>query len=550
MSVIMPTHRRADSLAKVLQALALQTLPATDFEVVVVMDGADAPTERLLEKSSYPFQLRWFVRPKQGAPAARNFGVRQAEGGVLVFLDDDVVPVPEVLACHLAHHELETRLVVLGALAIHPDSPEKFLAEATDFTRAILERCSAPGYRPRHTDLPDANISIKKQHLDQVGGWDESFTGFGGLDDTEIGYRLKQSGLHFHFDAQALAYHYYVKSLARLLEDSRQVGRAQMYYFEKHPDRLCDLRFPPLVTGAWWKRAIFRLAGATPEFVYRILQAGVAPHVREWRPQRGIKLARVAVKLLVGLFLCRGFWEGSARMESVYRHLRQRIPILAYHRVAPRTDGDSVWSVPAEEFAAHMKWLADWGYRTVSFDDLCKWQTSLCSLPPKPVILAFDDGYRGLSEYVAPVLRRYGFGMTVFLIAGKLGSEVVWEDQHPMAIMSREEARDLAAMGYEFGVHGVAHYDWTRADREVVQQELRESARIVEDLTGRPARSVAYPFGLWNLSVRSLVEPSGFACACTVQPGGNDFNQDRFLLKRNLIMPGFGRWRLFRALHS
>ena len=86
LSVIIPTHRRPQSLAKVLRALARQTFSARDFEVVVVIDGPDPETERILEGSSFPFDIRWFTQPARGATAARNLGVAEARSELLVFL--------------------------------------------------------------------------------------------------------------------------------------------------------------------------------------------------------------------------------------------------------------------------------------------------------------------------------------------------------------------------------------------------------------------------------------------------------------------------------
>jgi hypothetical protein len=59
----------------------------------------------------------------------------------------------------------------------------------------------------------------------------------------------------------------------------------------------------------------------------------------------------------------------------------------------------------------------------------------------------------------------------------------------------------------------------------------------------------SYPFGRWSMEVRAHIEAAGFVGACTILPGRNDFRQDRFLLKRNLILPGAGRWRFLAALH-
>lgn len=236
LSVVIPSHQRPESLSKVLEGLSKQTLRAADFEVVVVLDGPCAAAERLLEQGSYAFALRWFVQPAQGAPSARNLGLKAARGDWIVCFDDDVVPVPECLEAHHRHHDQQGRVVIGGLKP--PDAPRSLTAEAADWTQAHFDRCSAPGYVPNHTDLPDGNFSARKSDLMRAGGWDESFVGFGGDDDRELGLRLKRLGLSIRFEPQALGRHFYTKSWQRLLEDRRQAGRAHRYYFGKHPERI------------------------------------------------------------------------------------------------------------------------------------------------------------------------------------------------------------------------------------------------------------------------------------------------------------------------
>jgi peptidoglycan/xylan/chitin deacetylase (PgdA/CDA1 family) len=196
-----------------------------------------------------------------------------------------------------------------------------------------------------------------------------------------------------------------------------------------------------------------------------------------------------------------------------------------------------------------IKFLAARGYQSISLDDFCEWQARLAPLPPKPVIITFDDGYAGFLEHVAPVLERYSFRATIFLIAGMVGQEVRWEGHPTHRIMGREEVAELARRGYDIQSHGLAHHDWTRVSGEVVRNELTEAARIICNITGRPVRFVAYPYGRWNRQVRDLVESAGFAGACTVQAGRNDFFQDRFLLKRSFMFHNAEFWRLARELH-
>lgn len=111
--------------------------------------------------------------------------------------------------------------------------------------------------------------------------------------------------------------------------------------------------------------------------------------------------------------------------------------------------------------------------------------------------------------------------------------------------------RALAERGFEIGVHGTCHDDWTKFDPERLNQELGDSSRTLREITGDEPDSCCYPYGAWNDAVRRQVEAAGFRVACTAEPGRNDFLQDRFLLKRGTIRPGVGIlrffWRLWRS---
>src|SRR6266498_3763264 len=93
-SVVIPTYDRCEALARTLGALARQTLPAKDFEVVVVVDGSRDDTRAVLEMLETPFALRWLWQENLGRSAARNAGIRAARADVVVFVDDDVEPAP------------------------------------------------------------------------------------------------------------------------------------------------------------------------------------------------------------------------------------------------------------------------------------------------------------------------------------------------------------------------------------------------------------------------------------------------------------------------
>src|SRR5579862_6274653 len=114
-SVVVPTYNRRARLERVLAGLDRQTLPFDRFEVVIVDDGSTDDTKAWLERHSQRAYHVTVATQQNGGPArARNRGVADAQGELILFLDDDVEPTPELLAEHLKLHDAEPNLVVMG----------------------------------------------------------------------------------------------------------------------------------------------------------------------------------------------------------------------------------------------------------------------------------------------------------------------------------------------------------------------------------------------------------------------------------------------------
>ena len=105
-SVVMPTHDRAKLLPATLRALAAQTVPPSEYEVILVADGCtdDTPQAVAGVRAELPYQLHFIEQPGQGAAAARNLGVAKATAPLILFLDDDMTAVPTLIEAHLSSH--------------------------------------------------------------------------------------------------------------------------------------------------------------------------------------------------------------------------------------------------------------------------------------------------------------------------------------------------------------------------------------------------------------------------------------------------------------
>lgn len=212
-SVIIPTFNRIKSLQKVLSALEKQSYPTNKLEVVVISDGSTDGTNEYLSSLEHIFLLKLVFQPNQGVAVARNNGVCQAEGGLVIFLDDDVVPSPDLVTEHVRmHQENGDNVVVIGPML----TPEGFrmspwvLWEQEKLARQYEDMMEGK-WQPTARQFYTGNTSLARRHLLESGGFDPSFKR---AEDVELAYRLDELGIRFLFNPQAIGYHYAERSLS------------------------------------------------------------------------------------------------------------------------------------------------------------------------------------------------------------------------------------------------------------------------------------------------------------------------------------------------
>lgn len=188
LSVVVPTCGRHRLLFRCLRALQNQTLPGSDFEVVVVDDGHDEETriavEALAASMAQP-RLRYLRPPgaaRQGPARARNHGWRIAAGRVIAFTDDDTVPLPEWLAEGEAALAAGGHAGIAGRVRVPLPAVDRGERPPTDheLTTRGLER----------TEFVTANAFVRRDALERVGGFDERFTR-AWREDSDLQFRLE-----------------------------------------------------------------------------------------------------------------------------------------------------------------------------------------------------------------------------------------------------------------------------------------------------------------------------------------------------------------------
>ena len=220
--------------------------------------------------------------------------------------------------------------------------------------------------------------------------------------------------------------------------------------------------------------------------------------------------------------------SAAAPPPDVARHwvengTADRLPILVYHRVAETgSEALAAYRVTPAAFAEQIRYLSEKGFTGVSLEDWSHHVVYGSSLPRGAVAITFDDGYRDFLEHAWPVLERYGFSATVFLVAENIGGTNSWDEEEygeRVPLLGWRELRDLQAAGVEFGSHTATHpwlpsLSWRRAARELLQ-----SRRALEAGLGTPVTSLAYPWGAFNKPIQFLTGACGYEIGLSTAEG-------------------------------
>ena len=195
--------------------------------------------------------------------------------------------------------------------------------------------------------------------------------------------------------------------------------------------------------------------------------------------------------------------------------LRKVPMILMYHAVAAVAADPNLLCVPPERFARQMSWLADRGLRGVSVGTLIA--AMRAGRPRGLVGITFDDGYASVLDAALPVLRRHGFGATVFVITDRLGGCSDWDDGTDWPLLSAAGISELASAGIEIGSHGASHVRLAGLAPGQLARQVSQSRADLAALLGGEVAGFAYPYGVMDAAARRAVHDAGYSYACAVQ---------------------------------
>ncbi len=179
-----------------------------------------------------------------------------------------------------------------------------------------------------------------------------------------------------------------------------------------------------------------------------------------------------------------------------------KVPILLYHHIAVSPIG-SRYYVPPDKFESELKVLHDWGYTTITTSQLVRAITQGASLPPRPMLITFDDGNEDNYTTAFPLMQKYGFTGVLYIVVQYMGQT---------NYLTVDQLKEMAGAGWEIGSHSETHRNLPSSP-DAMRYEIVQSRQDLEDRLGVPILTFAYPFGLEDNAAGDYAHFAGYIAA-------------------------------------
>lgn len=213
------------------------------------------------------------------------------------------------------------------------------------------------------------------------------------------------------------------------------------------------------------------------------------------------------------------------------------VPILLYHRIA-YSPIDSRYYVKPENFEDQIRLLHDWGYSVISTELLVKAINEGASLPPRPIIITFDDGDLSVYTTAFPIMKKYGMTGVVYIVGNYMNTD---------GYMTADQIKELMAAGWEVGSHSRSHQQLNKLESAVQKVEIVDARRVLQNATGSPVLTFAYPFGIMGAEGADYAHAAGYIAAMGLGYTDDQGKSNLFWLQRREIQDDYDikRFMLF-----
>lgn len=216
------------------------------------------------------------------------------------------------------------------------------------------------------------------------------------------------------------------------------------------------------------------------------------------------------------------------------KHNNEGIPVIMYHSI--KYEKNNCVRLPKENFEKQMKYLKDNNYTTLTLDELYAFFQKNIPIPKKSVVLTFDDGYKDNYENAYPILKKYGFKATLFVITNCLNTG---------EYLTTDQIKELDKNGFNIESHTANHETLTKLSYDKQYDTISKSKEKLEKLLNKQIKYIAYPCGKYNNDTIKAVKNAGYSMAVTTDGRWSDKSNGIFTLDR-VFISGFHNLTTFK----
>lgn len=211
-----------------------------------------------------------------------------------------------------------------------------------------------------------------------------------------------------------------------------------------------------------------------------------------------------------------------------------------YHSIAEHASPKfKQFTVSRSLFAEHMAYLHQQAYTPMTVTQLVNTLSQdRSTLPERPVVLTFDDGFADFSMQALPILKQYGFVATLYVTTAFVNATSRWlrsEGEAGRAMLTWEQLREISAYGVECGGHTHTHPQLDVLPLAVARDEIVQCKRLLEEHLDQRVTSLSYPYGYHTTAIRRIVQDAGYTSACAVGYALSSPTTDPFALTRLFV---------------
>jgi peptidoglycan/xylan/chitin deacetylase (PgdA/CDA1 family) len=214
---------------------------------------------------------------------------------------------------------------------------------------------------------------------------------------------------------------------------------------------------------------------------------------------------------------------------------KRPIPILMYHSIEKMPSSTVMRSlhVPTKRFGIQMWMLNFLGYKGMSIRKLTPY--IIGKKTGKVFGITFDDGYQNNLINAAPILKKYNFSATCYLVSERIGHTNIWDYENGITqspLMTESEVQEWLNLGFDIGAHSQTHPFLEELSNQKSQEEIFKCKTDLEQMFKVPVKDFCYPFGRFNEVIVKMVKDAGYRTATTMTRGRVKPQSNELILPR------------------